>query len=366
MVAKKNEKRAATEPKPPATGKSERVEFIRQIQKARNSRVIAYVTNTRQGLDVHMALDVVRYVYDHLQAIGKAHKGTGKPRIDLFIHSNGGDGTMPWRLVTLIREFTDHLGVLVPHRAFSAATLTALGADEVVMHPMGMLGPTDATVANAFNPPDPANPQRKLGISVEDVTAYIQLVKDDAGIQHEDELVQSLNILATNVHPLALGNVKRSMSQSRMMARKLLELHMDANQRHKIDEIVDNLTSKLFFHGHPINRREAREQIGLTTVTDSSGDLETAIWNLYLQYETEMKLIEAFDPPMEFGRHHDIQAMAVGASLATTPASNKFVYVESEFITHVSQDEYVLQGTKQPNGALQVAIFNLKRGWAVE
>jgi hypothetical protein len=313
-----------------------------------------------------MALDVVRYVYDHIERIRKVHKGEGKPNIDLFLHSNGGEGTMPWRLVTLIREFTNRFGVLVPHRAFSAATLTALGADQVVMHPMGMLGPTDATVANAFNPPDPTNPQRKLGISVEDVTAYIQLIREDAGIQHEDELVQSLNLLVGNVHPLALGNVKRSMSQSRMMARKLLQLHMAPSEGHKIEEIVDNLTSKLFFHGHPINRKEAREQVGLSTVTNSEGPLECAIWDLYLQYESEMKLIEAFDPALEFGRHHDILGMQPGTSLASPPGSNKFAYVESEFISHVSKDEYVLQGTKQPNGSLSVAIFNLKRGWSLE
>jgi len=353
-------------PPPPATGKDARIELIKRIQRARNSYVIAYVTSTRPNLDIQMALDVVRYVYDHLQSIRKAHKGEGKPRIDLLLHSNGGDGTMPWRLVTLIREFTDKFGVLVPHRAFSAATLTALGADEVLMHPMGLLGPTDATVANAFNPGDPTNPQRKLGISVEDVTAYIQLIKDDAGIQHEDELIQAFNVLASNVHPLALGNVKRSISQSRMMARKLLELHMDATQRHKIDEIVDNLTSKLFFHGHPINRREAREQIGLNTVVDTPPDLETAIWELYLQYETEMRLVEAFDPALEFGQHHDIQTMQPGTSSATPPGSNKFVYLESEFRTDVTKDEYVLQGTKLPTGQLSVTIFTHKRGWATE
>ena len=90
-------------------------------------------------------------------------------------------------------------------------------------------------------------------------TAYISLIKEDAGIQHEDELVQAFNKLADKVHPLALGNVKRSLSQSRMMARKLLALHMDmSKEEHKINEIVDNLTSKLFFHGHPINRDEAK------------------------------------------------------------------------------------------------------------
>lgn len=247
-------------------GKAERLSFIDKIEKERGTRLISYVTSTRPDMEVPMAMDSIRKIYEHLQLIGGSKK---KVDIDLFLHSNGGDGTVPWRLVTLIREYARKFSVLVPYRAFSAATLTALGADNVVMHPMGMLGPTDPTVANPFNPRDPKG--RQLGISVEDVTAYIALIKDDAGIQHEDELVQAFNKLAEQVHPLALGNVKRSLSQSRMMAKKLLALHMNmSKEEHKINEIVDNLTSKLFYHGHPINRQESRKQVGLHTVVDRS------------------------------------------------------------------------------------------------
>ncbi len=115
-----------------------RIKIIQQIERARKSRVISYVTSTRQGLEVQMAMDTVRYVYDHLEAIA-AKKDKQPLKLDLFLHSNGGDGVVPWRLVTLIREYADQFSVLVPYRAFSAATLTALGADAIVMHPMGML-----------------------------------------------------------------------------------------------------------------------------------------------------------------------------------------------------------------------------------
>lgn len=261
--------------------KAERLDLIDQLQRTRgNTHLISYITSTRQHLEVEMSMDSVRKVYEHLRLIGKPKE---EVNIDLFIHSNGGDGTVPWRLVTLIREYASRLSVLVPYKAFSAATLTALGADSIVMHPMGMLGPTDPTVSNAFNPVDPNNASQRIGISVEDVTAYIALIKDDVGIHHEDELVQAFNKLAEQVHPLALGNVKRSLSQSRMMARKLLSLHMDkANEEHKINEIVDSLTSKLFFHGHPINRVEAVEQIGLRTVEYPPATVEDLMWELYL------------------------------------------------------------------------------------
>src|SRR6266446_764376 len=275
-----------------------RLKIIKQIQDERKTHLLSYVTSTRQNMEVPMAMDSIRKIYEHLRLIDKPKK---ELNIDLFLHSNGGDGTVPWRLVTLIREYARKFSVLVPHRAFSAGTLTALGADSVVMHPMGMLGPTDPTVTNPFNPPDPNVPGQRIGISVEDVTAFISLIKEDAGIQHEDELVQAFNKLSENVHPLALGNVKRSLSQSRMMARKLLSLHMDKrSEEHKIEEIVDSLTSKLFYHGHPINRAEAKDEVGLKTIEHPSTTLEKLMWSLYLDYEAEIKMEEPFDAASEF------------------------------------------------------------------
>jgi hypothetical protein len=324
-------------------------------------------------MEMPMAMDAVRHVYDHLVAIQKAG---GKPAIDLFIHSNGGEGTVPWRLVTLIREYTDKFSVLVPHRAFSAATLTALGADSIVMHPMGMLGPTDPTVTNAFNPVDPTNPQQRLGISVEDVTAFIALIKEDAGIQHEDELVQAFNKLSDHVHPLALGNVKRSLSQSRMMAAKLLRLHMDDDdRRHKVQGIVDNLTSKLFFHGHPINRKEATDQIGLTNVEIPPVKVEKAMWSLYLEYEKELQMHLPFDHAGEYlalAQAPTIPppAPAPGtppAPLKTPKKTAKLGVIESLTRTDICSMDYELAGQSLPNGATAVTMIMTRRaGWQKE
>jgi hypothetical protein len=250
--------------------------------------------------------------------------------------------------------------VLIPWRAFSAATLTALGANEIVMHPMGMLGPTDPTVTTPFNPRDPTN--KILGISVEAVSAYIDLVKQDVGIQHEDELIQAFNILSQQVHPLALGSVKRFISQSRMMATKLLSLHMDGKeQAHKISEIVDSLTSKLFYHGHPINRIEARDEIGIPTVAFPPPNVEAAMWDLFLEYESEMSLDVPFDPAMEF--LGEFPAIKPNETKITGPKTTQVVFIESVHHTDSFVTQYTLSGTMQPDGATRVMTIFGKRKW---
>jgi hypothetical protein len=289
--------------------RAERVALIEKIQALRSNRLcLVYVTSTRTGLEVQMADDVIRLFHDHLEAA----RDMASDGVDLFIHSNGGQGTVPWRLVSLIREYTKKFAVLVPHKAFSAATLVAMGADEIVMHRMGVLGPIDPSVANPFNPPNPQNPGQPLPISVEDVTAYFKLIQDEIGIHHEDELIQSVVALTEKIHPLALGNVQRSHHQARMMARKLLKQHMALDSdEHEIDQIIDNLKSNLFYHGHPINRREAKADLHLK-VADASGDLADAMWQLYVEYENAMKMAEPFQPL------HELDAAVTAATAPPT------------------------------------------------
>jgi hypothetical protein len=268
----------------------DRLPLIQRIEQLRGSKVICYVTSLRPGASGQMGEDAIRELLDQLLALPQ----NPIDKLDVFLCSNGGDGVLPWRLVPIFRHFAKQFAVLIPFHAYSAATILALGANEIVMHPFGVLGPIDPTVMNEFNPQ--IQPGRLSGISVEDVKAYINFVKQTVGITHEDELVQMLAILAEKVHPLALGNVERFLSQTRMIARKLLNTHMDTVSERDIEDIVENLASKLFFHGHPINRGEAANELRLKVAKDVSAELESAMWRLYADFEAEFHNREPFQP----------------------------------------------------------------------
>jgi len=122
-----------------------RKELIKQIQDKRNSKVIVYVTGDRQPIVAMIAEDAVRPLYDHLLSIGKAEK------IDLFLYSRGGDVSVPWRIVSMFREFCDELSIIVPYKAYSAATLISLGADKIIMGKKAELGPIDPYVEKNGN-----------------------------------------------------------------------------------------------------------------------------------------------------------------------------------------------------------------------
>lgn len=271
-------------------GREERLELIHKIQVSRNSNVICYVTGDRENINTRIAPDVIRVFHKHLETFGQSE------RIDLFLYTRGGDVLTPWRLVNLIREYTINFSLLVPFRAYSAGTLIGLGASEIIMGKMGELGPIDPSVANAFNPQDPNNPAAKIPVSVEDVSSFITLATEIGQLKGQEQLETVFSHLAESVHPLALGNVQRNYALIRSIARKLLRLHMSADEDPLIKDIVDNLTERLYAHNHMISRREALEDIKLNVVKPSP-ELEQTIWALYNEYEAELQLNEPFNPP---------------------------------------------------------------------
>src|SRR3990172_6802635 len=74
---------------------------------------------------------------------------SGADVIDLIIHSPGGDGNTAEKIVDMCRSYLPTKGqfkVIVPNKAKSAATLIALGADEIIMGYSSELGPIDAQI----------------------------------------------------------------------------------------------------------------------------------------------------------------------------------------------------------------------------
>lgn len=117
----------------------ERIELIKGIEDRRQSHLITYFLSDRIGAQAQIGEDAVRPLYDHLLAIEADSKR--RNRIDMFLYSRGGGVEVPWRIVSAIREFCDEFAVLIPYKAHSAATMIALGADEIVMGKKGRIGP---------------------------------------------------------------------------------------------------------------------------------------------------------------------------------------------------------------------------------
>ena len=279
----------------------DKITLIKQIEELRGSRVVTYFTSDRKGpINARIAMDVIPVISGQLRTIGKVKN------IDLFLYSSGGDPMVPWRMVSMIREYCDKFSVLVPYKAHSAATMIALGADEIVMSDLSEISPIDPSTANVFNPTDPRNVQKKLPISVEDVMAYFDLAKNKFGIKNDEELTKIFNKFVESnpqIHPLALGNVNRMHNLIRILAKRLLKSHKLPMKEDEIEKVVDYFTEKLYSHQYFIGRKEAKEDLGLKTIVNADGVLSKTMTDLYEEYRKEMKLGALWNPENELGEN---------------------------------------------------------------
>lgn len=275
-------------------GRERRLELIRQIEGIRGSRVLSYICSDRPGGAAQIHEDAIRSMCEHVRRIGPV------PRLDLFLYSRGGSVDAPWPIISLLREYCESLGVLIPFRAHSAATLIALGCDEIVMSPAAELGPIDPAL-NRVTQDGGTVVQEE--VRVEDVMSYVGFIRDKAGLGDQAAISSSVTILAEKLQPWFLGSVYRTHAHIRVVARKLLATHTQPRDEQRVQLIVESLAEKTYSHGHAVARKEARD-LGLPVI-DPEEELERLMWSLLEVYEQDLEMKIPVDPEGLLGNDID-------------------------------------------------------------
>lgn len=273
-------------------GFTERRKLYKELEKARGDRpLIVYVTSTRPGIESKILPDAIPQLLDQLDAIGKDKKA-----VDLLVVSLGGDPMTAWRAMTLIHERVESVAVLVPQVAYSAATMLAMGAHEIVMHPNGNLGPVDPQIEIT----KPGEPGQRFGF--EDLAGFLQFVKSEVGLTDQEQIQRMFAMFCSQVGPVPVAIAARASLLTATMGEKLLMLHMDDHE--KAARIAESLNKKFFNHGYPVSRREAKLEIGLA-VAEPNQTVEDLMWKIWLDIESELQIRKRFNPVFEIAANAD-------------------------------------------------------------
>ncbi|MCL1967731.1 MAG: hypothetical protein FWF67_07585 [Fibromonadales bacterium] len=266
----------------------DRLKLYKSLEESRQRPLISYVTSIRPNIAAQMASDVITYLIDQINEIPLEKK-----EIDFLIISNGGDPITALRIITILRERFEKITVLVPYVAFSAATILALGADEIIMHPYSNLGPVDPQLSIIKQ--NKIGQQSQFTFSSEDIRNYIEFIRSDVGITDQQHLISAFNSLAGEVGSLPIGSSKRSQQLSLSLSAKMLETHME--DKNKAASIAKALNSSYYHHGYAVGRKEAKE-IGLNIVYPEV-KIEKVLWDIWIDFCNEMKCNQIFDPISE-------------------------------------------------------------------
>lgn len=257
---------------------------IAGIQKLVPGRFLTYWTSTSGSV----CDNDVTALHDILQTTGP------QEMLTLFVKSDGGSGMAALRLVHLLRRYTKKLRVVAPLNCASAATMLALGADQVSMGPLSFLTAVDTSLEHDLSPLDHTN--NLVAVSNDEVDRVVRLWQDTRG--NDRVGAHPYQELYKYVHPLVIGALDRASSLSLMLCREILGYHM--KDKRKIDRISKQLNSSYPAHQYPITSREAR-RLGLR-ITDIEPELDLRLQELNLLYsEMGQRAITDYDEE----NHHD-------------------------------------------------------------
>lgn len=267
---------------------SERIELYKKLEDKLNSKLLVYITSDRPGFEASIAQDVIDIFINQLDKIGVTEK------ISLYLYTRGGDTAAAWNIINLLRQYCDTLQVVIPHKAHSAGTLISIGANSIIMTKQATLGPIDPSVNTPLNPPIPnAPPQNNYPVSVEAVKGYLAFAKEELAIKDDLALANIMMKLSEYVHPLVLGQVYRARAQIKMLAEKLLTNQVTDSA--KIKDIIAFLCSDSGSHDYTINRREAKNSLGLN-IEKPDDEMYNVIKEIYDNISDELGFGVPFDP----------------------------------------------------------------------
>lgn len=287
-----------------------RKEYFEKIEKIRSRPLIAYVTSIRPNMGGNMAGDSIAQIINQIELIPE-----NEEEVDFLIVSNGGDPITSLRIISLLRERFNKVYVLLPYVAYSAATVLALGADEIVMHPYSNLGPVDPQLTVSHS--NEKGVQEHLQFSSEDLRNYVEFIKNDVGITDQEHLVSAIQPLLKDVGTLPIGSAKRGQQLSLTLSEKMLALHTKDTDKAK--KIARTLNSSYYHHGYAVGRREAKTMGLPVTIPDK--ELEILLWNVWKDYCSEMKCDSVFDVANEVMSDPEAKAKISQVPILNLPAN---------------------------------------------
>jgi hypothetical protein len=256
--------------------------ILSQIEKSMNMPILTY-WNSNDG---SVCYNDINAIYEVLQSIGK------QTEIGIFIKSGGGSGQASLRIINLLRKYCNKVTAIIPLECASAATMIAIGADDIFMGPLSYLTAVDTSLKHQLSPRDSQN--RAVAVSLDGVNRVVKLWNKES----QSSQTNPYEALFQYIHPLVIGAIDRSESLSKRVCQEIMSYHIDDNK--KIEDISNQLNSNYPSHGYPITLKEA-QHIGLNA-HELDDEINTLLLELNQIYsEMGQTAVTDFD---EFNYHN--------------------------------------------------------------
>jgi ClpP class serine protease len=203
-----------------------RFKLIRQIEQARQSRVITLIH--RQESISLLGIPISRYinVEDSEQVLRAIRLTPDDMPIDIILHTPGGLVLAAEQIANALEKHPAKVSVFIPHYAMSGGTMIAMSADEIIMDDNAVLGPVDPQLGQY-----PA-------------ASLVKVTK-----------MKNINRIDDNTLIMA-DMAEKALRQVKEFVYYLLEDNLGAE---KAEELATMLTDGRWTHDYPITCDQAKE-----------------------------------------------------------------------------------------------------------
>jgi hypothetical protein len=273
-------------------------------------------------------------------------------KLDILIHTVGGEPTAAYRLAQVIRDFSEEATFLVPEYAYSGGTLICLSGDTVLLGNHAVLSPIDITLRRRLNidseDETPRFRDEEYSDTLMELVAIDHFIKvaTQARIEIEGEFRKRNWRLATSkveetmlckmIEEMGvpeIAKVFREKNITQEYARELIKCYMFKNRINpkQMDKILRRLVVEAPSHEFSMDYHICAD-IGLK-VEEMSEDLSDSCNNLLKQLKT-------------MAREHLICDIIEDERL---PFFQYFPYNEKPGVD-VAEARIIAKGTEVPNG----------------
>ncbi len=245
-----------------------RLPLIQKIQDLIGAKLITYIASPYHPLPAIIQQDIP-FVEDLLRS-SSADEGV------LMINSPGGSGEAAEKILLMCRKrYPKSFRVIVPDSAKSAATMIALGSDQIIMGYLSELGPID---------PQFMTDQLGPGIPARSLIDGLEIIREKVG---QGDPIQLYYPMLSQIRPELIARAQSAIDESREFAEKWLKTYQLKDNPKQAKQVAEWLSvsdkqKRYKSHGKVINAEECAEELGLNVdCLSTDSELWNLIWELY-------------------------------------------------------------------------------------
>lgn len=188
--------------------------------------------------------------------------------VDVLLHSPGGRPDATERIVYILRNHFDRVHFIIPHSAYSAATMLALSGDSITIHPSATLGPIDPQIG---------------GIPARSIKRGFERVRDLLKTEGPEALPAYMPLIENyTLDLLELCDDSEKLSKELVTAWLTEYMFRGEKKKKQINDIVEYFTSydKHLMHSRPLLYKKLADLKLKIAIAEKP--LRKLIWEAYI------------------------------------------------------------------------------------